>query len=1505
MDCDEILNIDMDEDLLTELPDNNDATSLLDEIKNDSGLGVCDSMDQTTNSVENFNYESNDSVIGKHEMPELHAMPTLQSMETADFPMPELIPLSHEENVQHTNTEMKQLPQLFPIPAAMLDEVTTKVEDNSRRSSTSSSLLDSLLDKIRRNTTESTASSERSPLKPQVKSCATSDDDLLIELNTPVEMMKNSNPNMLATPIVKNQKVSSAFVTSDEDYEKAIAKTKHKRLSEESDRSKMTARSQPPKMNAPKMPTNIQQPRTLAEKRALVSKNIDFLMIEQESKIFKQIQRKNAGMGLNYNLIETIANEDIPIKQGSWKALSWLRTKEGNYIQQYIDIDGQMFKLAGSVGNHRNKILPKQSNKPFEKFRQTSLRSIRCCEGGKIKKRIIDNLVNMESIRKFVLEESIDAFKKLEDKNLSRQLCSIKPRPLCKKIKFINENRKMFMSDEDSAFLGDFSKFEMPDIKLEVTVGNKIPLHSVAKQYLNEIIPYRDMNENWINFSLSALKCDEENCKKFEFKIPYENNKKHLLVREILKSKEDTEKLRIFDQNGDDEDDMEWTFCKNADKNDKIEMEIVEIIKDLTNSVFVNLNDDLFTKEDEIDKNAAYVAPVKTREELEGLSSISKNEKSKKVLLELRRLNANVVKTEAPRVDDEEIIRRHATAHLAKDEKELRATVIVTDSDTVLLTNKEKESRRQKKMPKKYSDYLHDESFVQDPPPQFKRLKQPKELQDELFKAKVHAQPKPQPATVCNDPIYSLEELKTVKKEVNKWLHVNVDIRKLEHLENIQIYCMLHNLYKCGCKEIHHITKPIENDNRKSLDSSAASSRAQSVETCTSRDERSSRAQSFESSSQDLEISRRVLPVERKQAILRSINVLESFDDAPNSPKIEVVNISELINGGIGPIFINIYDTKINRLNQIFRTILNNKSALVYIDGLSYFIDTKRLDVTKLKFDSISDDLDHPIFILQQKYENSTITENLNGCHDFMNLLFNENSELAIEIKDKMMLKQIGDVIESILQSVRRKIEQQFDSEPNDLVKEQLSMITRDRSNSDSSNSSSMTDPLIFYGQYIKRAPEPGHNTPVMKEFNKIFSIRMQRLCAIIKSNSLGLRCLDGQNNKFYLYRWDLLLKSLEEELIEIWQAKLIGESGKIYYMMALTDSPKPPNIEHAVDVKNIKFLSLSNHMTELTRMILLKSENAKTKHMTILLYGCQGYFRICGIMNSKENYFDGIVAKPTRSTHPRLTAKIQKVYNIWYGLRKERERKNSEKRNVEKIENKRQEEEKKKNLKDENLKNVNGNANENSVQNVRPLIQKSLTKTSQPSTYKWFLLNISNDFSDVFIKHWNRYLNYKVIMESVQKAKNKRKAIQLVSNNSFKWPKIYALPSAPLKFKIHEHETMSDNFLLFGPYLRSSSSYLLLMQNVDGKMYTRDYYEKLNGIKRSSRTRCLWIYANNLKCISDVSAEMITLTKLNRQTRENQDVVETIKIDSDDEEVDDAQSLKISTVVGGFQEVL
>lgn len=649
--------------------------------------------------------------------------------------------------------------------------------------------------------------------------------------------------------------------------------------------------------------------------------------------------------------------------------------------------------------------------------------------------------------------------------------------------------------------------------------------------------------------------------------------------------------------------------------------------------------------------------------------------------------------------------------------------MIVTDSDTVLLGHPEAESRRIKRVPKKFQDYTGTKNVS---------------MSDHEYDEPASKKQKIKPSSYSHDLAYhqklkdgesshSIEELKSIRNEVRKMLHVSVDVRRLEYLDKLEPWCMVHKLYKCQCKGSLMTGQAVElvppTGERKRDEPIKQSVPAKMIDkpkpkivtpSLSSTPEPPSPAE-LETNLLDDGFSRRVLPVamgtirEKPKSCGKAI-----FNSDDGLPKIEIVNLSELINDGIGPIFINIYDDKTTRLNPILRSLLNNKSAIIYFDGYGYFVDKHRVNVAKLDFSQMESELDHPIFILQGKDDFPSLVSST-SADEFVKFLFKKDSDAFIQITDKVALKDIAGIIETILRNVKKKLEAKIGNDRSELVEEQLSMIRHDRSRSIStsaSNSSTHSSPLHFQGLKLTEAPPPGINTPLMKEFNQIFSTRMQRLVSLVASNTLGLRPSSEMLNKFYLYQWSLLLKSYEEDLVQIWQVRLESEDDKKYQMMVLTDSREVPGIEYAKkeNIVNIRKLSISDNISELTRLILLRIEKASMKNMTILFYGCNGYLRICGIVNSKESYQNGFVAKPSRVTHPRIAAKIQKIYHIWYASKMAREKRRLEeldKQNaVKEIENLEKDLQKKQ----QEVRQLNGVSKTNDIEKTNASLNQSIT---------------------------------------------------------------------------------------------------------------------------------------------------------------------------------------------------
>lgn len=454
-----------------------------------------------------------------------------------------------------------------------------------------------------------------------------------------VDFTKPSDPNQLSTPIVTTWRENSAFVSENEQDLVKSRENKSENLIFRDD-CLMKRKSQPPLMLLPERPMNMEKARTVAEKKALLCQNnISYRMVEQESKIFHQIQRKKDKNQINYGLLDSLVYQDVPIKKDPWRALTWLRTTEGNYIYKYIRVDDLPLKLNGSCGNHSEKFLPKQTSMPFPRLKRVFKKSSRCCRFGNSSEKFIESICYRKSIRNFILSQKNVFSKVVQKKTIDTILLKISPRPLSKKLDYINtiiktNNKKH--DDDDDYFLGEFKNFNLPNVNIEFEVTLKKTPDPIVKKYLQTILPHKDISESWINFALSSMRSNvkdknaEPQSKKYQFTIPYENHKSSFIVRQINRQKEDNDKMRMPDSKSDgvsSEDDMDWTFEKNADKSDVVEKEIIDVIKDLTNSTFINLNDDFFTKNDNVEEESTekIVNPHKNLQ-------ITKQTKSKKML---------------------------------------------------------------------------------------------------------------------------------------------------------------------------------------------------------------------------------------------------------------------------------------------------------------------------------------------------------------------------------------------------------------------------------------------------------------------------------------------------------------------------------------------------------------------------------------------------------------------------------------------------------------------------------------------------------------------------------------------------------------------------------------------------------------------------------------------------------------------------------------------------------
>lgn len=139
-------------------------------------------------------------------------------------------------------------------------------------------------------------------------------------------------PGMLPTPVVRQSKnVKSAFVSEELDifmkenaldnkaYTTAPLKKRH-------DEALMYAEAEPPSLLCPQLPSDVEKPRTVAEKRQLLEQKADikYLMIENESTVYRELRKRaKTGPVPNYTLIRNIQQMNIPFTRDCWRAACW------------------------------------------------------------------------------------------------------------------------------------------------------------------------------------------------------------------------------------------------------------------------------------------------------------------------------------------------------------------------------------------------------------------------------------------------------------------------------------------------------------------------------------------------------------------------------------------------------------------------------------------------------------------------------------------------------------------------------------------------------------------------------------------------------------------------------------------------------------------------------------------------------------------------------------------------------------------------------------------------------------------------------------------------------------------------------------------------------------------------------------------------------------------------------------------------------------------------------
>lgn len=1365
------------------------------------------------------------------------------------------------------------------------------------------------------------------------------------------ERILGSIPGMMSTPLVPNCGSNSAFVSEtlntflrDNSLESS---TTANYLQTRPDDGQVLANSDLPKLNMPALPEGLQGLRTVAERRAFLqkNKNTKYCLINNMATIFRELQKKSKGHRIYKQAIEPIiTNSFIPMTRQGWKAAIWLLTDIGNYYCQTITVDGKDYRLYGGQGNYSTKF-----KKPHSNFGHNILPA---CSTNCIDRITFCSLKPIRSLKeKSKLSDSFNV--------------TYKPCPLSQKI--------LHQSHEEESVFGSLNIVRMPEVKLEVFPQLQRPLSDVAKRYLQLILPYNDISREWAEFSVSTL-LESENMdisvkkqKTFTFKLPYANDRNHLIIRRVYNR---SEKFESKFNNSD------FSFRKKiGEPPDSLSIECADMLTEMLNSVAIACSENSFIKDDPDLANLYAGNEVDIMED----KSVKKvepcqhnigasNKKQSRLLNEMKRLNATVIdaattkltegrtycgkeccllgcvcaslsegktirqhcgkqkcileckckclsimrlETDGHRITEEDafMIRRQATARLARMEKEFTSTIVLTGSETFLINESQYEKKRRcTKVPKRYGDFIDpDSSDIID------------------FKQSIKR------SEMTHTPYLPLEPV-FVNENVYKHLkHCSVRLKKLNDVKDLFPWCMVHMVYKCFCKGQSTSGNPIEIEKQEEsveitpidelilknrsffrieedeiqknrewnintqIETSDANEKFSELNSLSEKNQNEKRGRISDNNCIDVYMNakpnhcRRVVPIPR--------NIYKRR----NKKRLAHIQLYITENENV--------DTRLSLHEHILRSVYfhkdNNEQNHKTISEVKIENKVKSEEAKSLKRQNYSSS---PFSLKKSKISVSEMDQgsSLLLVNRYKNSLNPENSKLFKSLKDHPKDDTPKYIPKSLEEIKIPKISQIFslNTEATQLQAEcdtpRSILVAPSVSNSVSRTASAIEISEAPAGEMALThgvSTEAFKNVfkQVIKNMNNLVSKKMQDIDMALRRESKAIPAPNAEI--LCIIRWNNFLEAYLENFFYLWEVRTASVN-----FLAATIKPMMPLVINAMSVINIQTIS-RNKLPLLGRMLIDRKQSPNSEGLAVVMQGQKMYWIVKGFLRPDKAR---ICPKPTPETHPLLTRKINVLCRLLINnqFNEHKRRQDAMQAQVTSnypsiltkpaVDNKQQPSPNDSSIRiktktsicskspfcltfdqtnpdknDVSLKlkvlpmqrNISDQATailEEMVSQAYGFVRTNILlrkirscelceifpPTKLSSNHHWLVLDVTNDFSHIFIPELKDLLTLDRIQKVMTYSLSKNRIVKMQFSQKSLF-NAYVTPKSTRK-------------LYFGPFRQNvNSPKLVLLQSVDGQMMLREVYEsRHNIVPKTLKTTSFWVIQNCGKMYLDLEED-------------------------------------------------
>lgn len=767
-------------------------------------------------------------------------------------------------------------------------------------------------------------------------------------------------------------------------------------------------------------------------------------------------------------------------------------------------------------------------------------------------------------------------------------------------------------------------------------------------------------------------------------------------------------------------------------------------------------------------------------------------------------------------------LRDRATARLARVEREFTATVVVSQDNTIYIPNSDYSRKRSKRIPNRLSDFIrwkdnYSGTHAAAVEPSITPVAVAEEpLADTMPDISIDSTPLPLASKAPPRPLL-LDA--TAQSLLEQMRHVTVNVIKLPHLDTFEPWCMVHCLYKCFCK------LKATQGNRFEFNNETATTAIEDYELVPKK-----RQYTFEKNSELLEPSSSAATAAAKAKALVAATQLASFQLSAARVRAAPGTYLKIRN-------------RTNR-DKVLRTVQKEEQT-----NPGYLVLLKSR-VKKCQLNN-----DGKLYVVSSRNKGNEATSG-SGDGKQPNCTIDETAATSTKVctvKQRNPDSLLKPRKEMASPSAIRK-----PSVPPPTISQRAipTSLPPTLSSMTELNSMDMDEP----SSSIPQTEKPITVNDRHKQNVKFLNYWVTRMMDQITEYQKTVRTISRPVAKaLTCIQWTHLIDQFNADRIYVWEIQLDNAD----VILAITIENVMPSIEKAICVINIKAV-LSERLPLLAKLLKQGIRNEQTHQLAVLLCGATNYWKVVGFIHSDNDYMlHGVKAKPTAETHPQLTAKITKVFNLLTSRRK-----------------------------------GSGGGGGGSVGgSPRPATVVPLPTTtgaavaatadgkSQPATvsafklkttnipitslkaldlrsifvpipvvgaHRWFMLTLGNDFSHIYIPSWKNFLSFIKISNALAFAKRSGKTVKMCGPDGV-GPDVYAAHNEGDK-------------IFFGPYKVDDVMNLALYQMFRGKMLLVEQYLRIASMPasiQSLRTVGCWLYMKDNQvvledCLGQDGREMV-----------------------------------------------